>query len=80
MTENDVDEITTNQAARLHGVSVATITRMVARGELHPVSKRPGLRGAFTFRRRDVEALPKCRCCNNSEQTDAGAVNAPATA
>lgn len=39
------------------GKSVATITRWVAAGKLTPVHKGTGLRGAFLFRRKDVEAL-----------------------
>lgn len=44
------------EAAEIIGRDKRTVHRMVARGELEPASKLPGLRGAFVFRRADVEA------------------------
>ena len=43
--------IGTTEAARLAGVSVATVTREVARGNLHPIFKS---RGMFLFDADDV--------------------------
>jgi excisionase family DNA binding protein len=49
--------ITTADAAKVLGVHVATISRMVAAGRLVPAVKVPGKRGAFLFHPEDVEAL-----------------------
>ena len=49
--------ITTADAARLLGVHVATVSRMVAAGRLVPAIKVPGKTGAFLFHPEDVEAL-----------------------
>lgn len=49
--------ITTAEAARILRVTPSGISRMVARGDLEPVMKLPGLRGAFLFERADVDAL-----------------------
>ena len=38
------------------GYSKSTISRMVADGRLDPVDKLQGLRGAFLFRREDIDA------------------------
>lgn len=45
------------EASQVLNRNRSTVTRMVERGELNPVSKLPGLRGAFFFNRADIEAL-----------------------
>jgi DNA-binding transcriptional MerR regulator len=47
----------TAEAADLIGVSVRTIHRCVAKGNLHPITKLGGLRGAYLFHAADVLAL-----------------------
>lgn len=49
--------ITTADAARLLGVHVATVSRMVASGRLVPAIKVPGKTGAFLFHPDDVAAV-----------------------
>ena len=51
------DLIPTAEAAEALGVHVATISRMVTRGDLAPAVKVPGKRGAYLFNRADVDAL-----------------------
>jgi len=51
------DLIPTNEAAKLRGVSVATINRWAKDGTLPVAAKGPGLRGPNLFNRSDVEAL-----------------------
>ena len=41
--------LTTAEVATLTGVSVKTVVRWVAAGDLTPATKLPGLRGAFLF-------------------------------
>ena len=53
----DKSLITTAEAALLLGVTVSTVNRMAARGELTPVVKGAGLRGARHYDRADVEKL-----------------------
>lgn len=45
------------EASELTGLDRRTIHRMVERGELKPVSKLPGLRGAYIFNRADIERI-----------------------
>lgn len=53
-----MDELlSTAEAADACGVVPATITRWVDSGKLVPVHKGKGLRGAFVFRKSDVEKL-----------------------
>jgi DNA-binding transcriptional regulator YdaS (Cro superfamily) len=59
MTEND--EVITEEAARILGVTPSTVSRMVARRTLTPSRKAPGLRGAMWFRRADVETVAASR-------------------
>ena len=55
---SNTDELCpTAEVAERLGVSIKTAHRLVARGDLVPVAKIPGIRGAFFFRRSDVEAL-----------------------
>ena len=54
---NMPDLLTTAQAAEIVGRSVPTVNRWAAEGILTPAQKLPGLRGAYLFRRSDVEAL-----------------------
>jgi predicted transcriptional regulator len=49
--------ITTADAARMLGVTPAAISLKVKRGQLEPVLKLPGLRGAFLFDSASIEAL-----------------------
>ena len=49
--------ITTADAAKVLGVHVSTVSRMVASERLRPAVKVPGKRGAYLFNREDVEAL-----------------------
>ena len=45
------------EAARRLGVSKDTLIRMVARGDLEPVDKLPGINGAYLFWRSVIEQL-----------------------
>lgn len=56
-THSAPDLIPTKEVAQALGVHVATISRMVARGDLIPAVKVPGKRGAYLFHREDVDAL-----------------------
>lgn len=56
-TQTDSDLITTATVAQMLYKDVSTISRMVARGDLVPAVKVPGKRGAYLFRRSDVERL-----------------------
>lgn len=51
------DHLTTAEVAATLGVDVRTVHRWVTAGELTPLTKLPGLRGAYLFARSDVEAL-----------------------
>ena len=53
--------MSTAEAAHALGVNVATVHRMVQRGDITPALKMPGLRGAFLFNRDDVENLVAAR-------------------
>ncbi|MBW8025326.1 DNA-binding protein [Clavibacter michiganensis subsp. michiganensis] len=57
MTNLDGDLITTRQAADLIGESVRQTTRRIDAGTLTPAHKLDGLRGAYLFRRTDVETF-----------------------
>lgn len=57
MPTNDINPITTKQASEILGEGVRQVIRRVERGELTPVQKLPGIRGAYLFDRADVEAL-----------------------
>lgn len=48
---------TTKDAAAKLGKSVRTIHRMVAAGELHPIGKAPGVRGAYLLDSDEVDRL-----------------------
>lgn len=52
-----VDLVTTAEAARIVGRSVATVNRWAAAGTLTPIVRGPGLRGANLYARADVERL-----------------------
>ena len=47
--------LTTAEVATLTGVSVKTVVRWVAAGDLTPATKLPGIRGAFLFGPKAVE-------------------------
>lgn len=49
--------VSTLETARLMGLSPSGVSRRVRRGVLTPVTKAPGIRGAYFFRRAEVEAL-----------------------
>ena len=49
--------IGTKEASELIGESVKNTIRRVERNELTPVTKLPGLRGAYLFNRSDIDAL-----------------------
>lgn len=51
--------LTTAEVAQMLGRHVATVSRMVARGDLTPTVKVPGKTGAFLFSREAVEAIAK---------------------
>ena len=51
------DLIGAAEAAEIAGVKRSTITRWAEAGTLKPVTKLPGLTGAYLFARSDVEAL-----------------------
>ena len=51
------DLLTTSEVCDTLEVGTSTISRWVADGRLAPARKLPGLRGAFLFRRADVDAL-----------------------
>lgn len=51
------DFLTTAEAAALLCYSVATVNRMVRRGELTPAIEAPGKTGMRFFRREDIDAL-----------------------
>jgi hypothetical protein len=48
------DLVSTAWAAQALGVHSATVRRMVARNELIPAAKSPGLRGAYMFHQADI--------------------------
>ena len=58
---NTTDLLTTAQAAEVLGVSVATVHRMEADGELPVALKVTGLRGPKFFNRDAVEAIAAAR-------------------
>ena len=45
------------EASELTGLDRRTIHRKAERGEIEPVSKLPGLRGAYIFNRSDLLAI-----------------------
>ena len=57
MPKTEQSLITTAQASKVSGKNWRTIIRLVERGELEPAQKLPGLRGAYLFRKADIEAL-----------------------
>lgn len=57
MPNNDVDLITTREAAALLGEGVRQTIRRVERRELAPAKKLPGIRGSYLFHRSDIDAL-----------------------
>jgi hypothetical protein len=56
--------ITTAQAARMLGRSVATVNRMVALGQIQPAKKLPGKTGAYLFEAREIERLVSDRAAS----------------
>jgi len=54
---NAPDLLTAAEVARIYGCHVRTVHRMVAKGDLPPAIKGPGIRGTLFFRRSDVLAV-----------------------
>lgn len=57
MARKASDIVGAAEACDLLGIDRSTIARWVQLGKLKPAHKLPGLRGAFLFHRRDIEAL-----------------------
>lgn len=55
------DLVPSREAAKIAKVSLSTWHRIVERQEVRPAMKAPGLRGAFMFRRADVERFARKR-------------------
>lgn len=53
--------MTTSEAASLLGLTRYSVIRFVHDGKITPAVKAPGDRGAFMFKREDVEALAESR-------------------
>lgn len=51
------DLVTSTEAAVLLLRSTATVSRWAHDGRLPVAAKAPGIRGAFLFRRKDIEAV-----------------------
>lgn len=51
--------VTTAEASKMLGRSVATVNRWVIAGRITPAMKLPGARGAHLFRLADVERLSR---------------------
>ena len=49
--------VSTREAASILHVGTRQIARYVKTGKLEPAAKLPGVRGAFLFRRNDVEHM-----------------------
>ena len=58
-THSDNALLTTADVAEMLGKDVSTIHRLVARGDLRVAIKAPGKRGAYLFRKSDVDALQR---------------------
>ena len=56
-TKTDTEFVSTREASRITGLSVATINRRVRDGLLTPVVEGEGPTGTRFYRRADVEAL-----------------------
>ena len=68
--------VSTLETARLMGLSPSGVSRRVRRGVLKPVTKAPGVRGAYFFRRADVMALVQEQAVSIPHQSSAQAVSA----
>lgn len=64
--------IGTKEASELIGESVKNTIRRVERDELKPVTKLPGLRGAYLFNRSDIEAIITSPVSTSPEADEAG--------
>lgn len=53
--------LTTAEIVKATGTTPATVTRWVAAGKLSPIHKGQGIRGAFLFDRKAVEAFLESR-------------------
>ncbi len=51
------DLLTSTQAGVVIGKSGRTVLRKMQSGEIEPVTRLPGTKGAFLFKRADVERL-----------------------
>lgn len=59
MSDSRTELCLTSDAAQILGRSTRQITRMVHAGQIKPAFKAPGLRGAYLFRRTEIEQLAK---------------------
>lgn len=57
MADEPQDLLTTADVADIVGKSIPTVNRWASEGRLPFAHKLPGQRGAYLFRRTDVEAL-----------------------
>lgn len=55
------DLIGTREAAAILGINDVTLTRWTRADKLTPAAKAPGIRGAYLFRRADIEELADLR-------------------
>lgn len=56
VTNSPLDLVSSSDAAAVLGVSIPTVNRWARSGKLQPAHKVPGIRGAYLFHRRVVEA------------------------
>ena len=57
MLNTDDSEVTTAQIAKTYGVSVRTVHRRVAAGDLTPIRKFPGPTGGYLFSADEAERV-----------------------
>lgn len=53
--------LTSQEAADELGIDRSTLTRWVAAGEITPIKKLPGSRGAFLFSTQEVQRIKETR-------------------
>jgi|OpeIllAssembly_1097287.scaffolds.fasta_scaffold181593_1 excisionase family DNA binding protein len=59
----DKTQLSTNEVAKLLGISVRTVQRMIDRKVLNAWKITPGLKSVYVVDRKDVEAIIKQRGC-----------------
>lgn len=57
MTDAQIELLSTLDVATATGVSVSTVTRWVNSGQLVPIYKGPGVRGAYMFDKSAVDKM-----------------------